>query len=301
MKILAPLLGVILCLCAGPGPAQPAPDPAIVLKFGFARSTFQDLNPKDLEASIKVLAQSLGRKWAHRFEVETRVFDNSADFETAMNRDEVQLAILGSWEYSGMDIRAAIEPMFVWVNKDHALMESLLVARRNAGMEALKDLKGREIVLLDSSSSQLTVPWMDVLLGEARLGTPKTFFGRVEVVQKPTAALLPVFFGKRQACALDRRDFQTLTEMNPQLLSALQVIATSPPYLNIIVCLSRKGWPSGKLKADFTEALRELHLEPEGRQILMLFKADRLLPYQESQMVAVRDLRTRYQRLGRKP
>ena len=294
-------LAALLFLAGSPGPAQPALTQPIALKVGFSRTTFLDLNPKDLEASFKVLVQTLGRKRAYQLEVETRIFENSGDFEAALKKDEIHVAIMGAWEYSGMDIRAAIEPKFVCMHNDQSLTESLLLTRRDGGLDSLAALKGKEVILLESSVSLLTVPWVDVLLADARLGPAKTFFSRVEMVQKPTAAMLPVFFGKRQACAVDRRDYETLTEMNPQLRSALQVIAASPPFLNIIVCLSRSTWASGKVKSDMTEALRDLHLEPEGRQILLLFKADQLTPYRESQMLAVRELRARYQRPARKP
>jgi phosphonate transport system substrate-binding protein len=142
---------------------------------------------------------------------------------------------------------------------------------------------------------------LDVLLSEGNLGTQKSFFRKVEVVRKPTAAVLPVFFGSRQACVVDRIAFQVMTEMNPQVGATLQIVASSPPYVSSILCLSRKGWPSEHYRDDFQSALRDLHLEPEGRQILMLFKVDRLAPFKESSLDSLKELRNKYNRVLSKP
>ena len=54
---------------------------------------------------------------------------------------------------------------------------------------------------------------------------------------------------------------------------------------------------SEKAKADMAEILAELHLEPAGQQILTLFKVGPMVPFQESQLDTVRQLRANYERL----
>ena len=291
----------LLLLAWLPIPAQAPARPSLLFQIGFSRASFLELNPRDVESSFKVLVETIARKHGYETKAELHIYDTSADFEAAMKRGEIKLAAIGAWEYSGMDISASMEPAFVHVEQDRPMKEYLLLTRRDSGLNTVHDLKGKDVVLLESTICLLASPWLDVLLAEENLGPRESFFRKVEVVRKSTAAVLPVFFGNRQACVVDRIGFQVLAEMNPQVGATLQTVASSPPYVSSILCLSRKGWPSEQYREDLHAALRDLHLEPEGRQILMLFKIDRLEPFKESYLGSLKELRTKYKRVQPRP
>jgi ABC-type phosphate/phosphonate transport system substrate-binding protein len=291
----------LLLLAWLPVSAQAPARPTLLLQIGFSRASFLESNPRDVESSFKALVGAISRKHGYETKAELHIYDTSADFEAGMKRGEVQLAAVGAWEYSGMDIAAFMEPSFVQVEQDRVMKEYLLLTRRDSGLNSVRDLKGKDAVVLESTVCLLASPWLDVLLAEEDLGTQESFFRRVEVTRKPTSAVLPVFFGNRQACVVDRIGFQVMAEMNPQVGSTLQAVASSPPYVSSILCLSRKGWPSEQYREDLLAALRDLHLEPEGRQILMLFKIHRLEPFKESYLGSLKELRAKYKRILPKP
>ena len=114
---------------------------------------------------------------------------------------------------------------------------------------------------------------------------------------KPTAAVLPVFFGKKPACVVDDGSFDLMKELNPQVGQILQVVAISDTLADVVVCLREEHWSSDKLKADTITALNELHMDPAGKQICTLFKIDRMVPFQDSQLDTIRKLRTTYESL----
>jgi ABC-type phosphate/phosphonate transport system substrate-binding protein len=296
LRWLLPCL--LLALGCLPLPAQ-AP-PVFTLHVGLSRASFPDLNPRDVELSFKALVEILARQRGYPSRAEVRFFDRSQDFEAAMKRGEIQLAAVGSWEYSDMDLAPAMEPAFVHVEQDRVALDYLLLTRRDSGLNSLRDLKGKEAVVLESTVCLLSMSWLDVLLGEEKLGERESFFRKLEVVRKPSAAVLPVFFGNRQACVVDRMAFQVMTELNPQVGSALQAVATSPPFVSSILCLGTKDWPSDSYRDTLLATLRELHHTPEGRQLLMLFKISRLEPFRDSQLASLRELRSKHKRLGRK-
>jgi len=268
------------------------------LNIGLSRASFPDLNPKDVELSFRVLVEIIARKHGYSSRSVIHIFDRSQEFEAAMKRGEIQVAAVGSWEFSDMDITAAMEPAFVHVEQDKVGLDYVLLTRHEAGMNSLKDLRGKEALVLESSTCRLSTPWLDTLLWDEKLGTREAFFRKLEMVRKPSAAVLPVFFGKSQACVVDRLSFQVMMEMNPQVGRVLQVVATSPPLVSSILCVNRKGWPSDKYREDLVSVLRDLHLGPEGRQILMMFKVARLEPFREDQLGSLRELRAKHRRMG---
>ena len=47
------------------------------------------------------------------------IFEDTASFEAAIRKKELQLAIIDSWQYVSMDIRKIMDPYFVPVAKDN--------------------------------------------------------------------------------------------------------------------------------------------------------------------------------------
>ena len=269
--------------------------------MGFSRASFLEVNPRDVESAFKALVEALAKKHGYDTKAQIHIYDTSSDFEAAMNRGEIQLAAVGAWEYSDMNIMGTMEPGFVHVEQGRPMKDYVLLTRHDSGLNTLRDLKGKDVVVLESTVCLLARPWLEVLLGQGNLGTKETFFRKVEIVPKGSAAVLPVFFGKTQACVVDRIAFQVMSDLNPQVGLQLQTVATSPLYVSSILCLSRKGWPSEQYREDISLVLRDLHLEPAGRQILMLFKVERLEPFNENDLASLRELRVKYKRLSPKP
>ena len=82
-----------------------------------------------------------------------------------------------------------------------------------------------------------------------------------------------------------------MAELNPQVGSNLVITAASDPYLENITCISKSGWPSDRARQDVIQAIAEFHLEPNGRQILELFKVDQMMPFKEEYLTTARRLR----------
>ncbi|MEZ4483394.1 MAG: PhnD/SsuA/transferrin family substrate-binding protein [Syntrophotaleaceae bacterium] len=115
--------------------------------------------------------------------------------------------------------------------------------------------------------------------------------GELAYYTDPMPALLPVFFGKKDAALLDSAKFELMAELNPQLKQSLQLLATSAPLTNAVICLKQTGWTEERFRQDVTQAMRELHLTPAGLQILMLFKVQQLVSFEPSHLDTLRQLR----------
>jgi len=129
------------------------------------------------------------------------------------------------------------------------------------------------------------------------VGFIRSCFLNVNFVGKPALAVLPVFFGKRPACLMDEFSFGLMGELNPQVGEELQSIATSEAFVDNVVCVGDRGWPTETVRRDILETLGGLHNDPVGRQILILFKVGRMVPFEATQLATVQALRAKYERL----
>jgi ABC-type phosphate/phosphonate transport system substrate-binding protein len=96
---------------------------------------------------------------------------------------------------------------------------------------------------------------------------------------------------------VDHFSFDVMRELNPQVGKDLQAIATSEPFAENVICLSNTGWDSERARTGMIEILADLQSEPAGRQILTLFKVGPMIPFQETQLDTVRQLRAKYEQL----
>jgi ABC-type phosphate/phosphonate transport system substrate-binding protein len=266
---------------------------------GFSEQVFAGVIRSDFEAAFKTYMVIVGRQRGWDLITETQIFKRTADFETAIRAGRVQLLIIPCWDYLSMDIQDDSDPYFVGVGDTGILKRCLLLTQKNSGLNSFEDLRGKSITILDSMNSILSVKWMETVLLEEKLGAPETFFSRVEKVTKSSSAVLPVFFGKHDACIVDQPAFETLKELNPQIGERLHVAAISEPLLNTIVCLSKSGWVSAKQRKDTILSLPELNASPSGQQILTLFKVNKLAPFKPEYLDGVNRLKATHDRKHR--
>jgi ABC-type phosphate/phosphonate transport system substrate-binding protein len=263
------------------------------LRVAFTERAFSGVNRADAEAAFKVFVRTMGVKRGWDVVVEVRMFDRSSELDTAIAAGSVNLLVLDTWTYLASTAASAFEPVFVSTEAGDATKQQMLLTRRDSGLDTLDTLRGQTLVVQSASNATLGFRWLQTICADRSLGSPADFFGPTAFSVKPSQAVLPVFFRKKAVCLVDSASYAVMTELNPQVGRELQVVASSEPMVDSIICLSCEGWPNARFRANVREALSELHLEPAGQQILTLFRSGPLLPYREDHLDTVRRLHAR--------
>ncbi len=76
-----------------------------------------------------------------------------------------------------------------------------------------------------------SIIWLDVELARAGLPAAEYFFDPMAHVGKVSEVLLPVFFGKEDACLVTQKVFDIMAELNPQISRQLKIVAASKGYI----------------------------------------------------------------------
>jgi ABC-type phosphate/phosphonate transport system substrate-binding protein len=171
----------------------------------------------------------------------------------------------------------------------------LLLVRREDGISDLADLRGKNLAVETGSEVSTPLLWLDVQLMKAGHGSSTGFFGRVSREPKASRAALPVFFGQADACLVTEHSFETIAELNPQVGEKLRVLSRSPEFPWGVLCF-RKG-PSQVDRTEVMQDAMEMHLNPQGRQALMLWKSEKLVPYKPAYIRSLKQLVEDYDRL----
>ncbi len=145
--------------------------------------------------------------------------------------------------------------------------EMWVMAAEGSGITKLSALAGRHLIILDGPQMNLVDAWLtDSLLKEGLSGkTP------VQVTRqtRPAQAILPVFFGRADACVATKRTVETMYELNPQLAKKLRVVQTSPKLVGAFMAC-RKDYPA-QYKIPLLERLTQARDSPAAKQVMTLF------------------------------
>lgn len=272
-------------------------EPVEPLTIVFSETGYLGVNRADVQAGFKALAEAVGRQRGYRVITTAKSARTARDIEAILDADEsARLVAVNAWVFLDLNL-SRLTPMFIGAVEGGIGRTYVLVTRRDSGLDSPADLRGRDLVVFELANAALGRYWIKTLVAEIEPGNPAPFFARTEYVLRPSAAVLPVFFGRKAACVVDRTGFDLMVEMNPQVGRELQVIAESDILVDSVLCLRNDPWPEGTYREDLIEVLRDFHLLPAGAQMLLIFKTDRLFYYREDLLDSARELRAAYQRL----
>lgn len=273
LRQLLLLLPLALAALAAAPPSAP-----LIVRGALLRSGLSQLNENDAKAAIVALTQKLGSDLGYAISTQVDVFSTRAELKAALETRRVQIVLVGPWDLLAMELRDRLDTGFATVIGGHTSTRWLMLARAERAFRGLADLRDKSILVLHNVTALLGGAWAETRLLELRAAPPARFFSSYAVVEKPSAAVLPVFFGKADACIVDEDSFAVLRALNPQVGRHLSAVEISEPFLNPVICLTRDGWANDRVRADVLAKFATLADEPAGRQLLTLFKCDRLAP-----------------------
>jgi hypothetical protein len=249
-------------------------DSARDFRFGFSTALMPEVNESDSRVAIRLWADAMFKTGAFRADPEVCLYGDSATMSAALENRMVDGVAMSTTEFIKLRERVEFNHFVFGVVDGSISDEYVLLVRTNSHLATLKDLYGRSLIVQRHSRTCLAVPWLDTLLAEQGLKPTHELFGSVTEELKLTKVVLPVFFGKNDACLVTRKGFDAMAELNPQVQRQLRVLASSPAF----VCTGfffRAGFPEAPQKRCLAEFTR-VHETPGGQQILTVFQTERL-------------------------
>jgi ABC-type phosphate/phosphonate transport system substrate-binding protein len=278
---------------------QSAPLRRTRLDMVFSTSLFQSANRNDAIAAVRVWASMFGRAKGFQVDSTVEAVDDMAEVRKRVLAGSAGVLALDVVEYFEVADLTDIDPVFCAMKGEGSVPPRYLVlVGANSGISSLEGLRGKTVIIHENTGANLGQVWLDAMLSDGHFGRPEHFFHSVDVVPKASSAILPVFFGKADAAIVDEGNFDISKEMNPQVGAKLRVLRTSPPLAEGLLCVSRKQVDH---REELLANLRDLHLDTQGKQILMVFRFSRLAPVDKAALEQVHELWQKHRNLVSRP
>ena len=243
-------------------------------RIGFSSSTFGEVNQNDALAAVKVWADALAKENDILLDPQPRVFRGVVEVAEALRAKRLDAVSLATDEYWVLSEQLSFDRCILGMQNDRPTQEFVVLVRQKSGIDQLHDLKGHSLALFKGPQMRMAPVWIETLLLQEKLGDLSSFCGRIAPVEKLMQAVLPVFFGKIDACLVTRQGFETMVELNPQVGRDLKVLVTSPSVVPFMFAFRADYTSRGRDQV--LAKLSDWHNSPGGKQILTIFQCDRL-------------------------
>lgn len=292
--LLALLLGVFPNFCGAAQDLGPAAE-RTEIRFAYSKAMFIEVNENDAKAAVKVYARALGEQNGVYVNSMPELLAGTNAIAEAIKLKEADLFVLTTEEFLILENQGLEGPLLLASIKDAVTEDYLLLAREDSTLRKLEDLENRSLLVASDPRASLAILWLDLLCRQHGLGPATQVLAKVTSAAKTTQVVLPVFFGKTDACIVTRTGWEVMCELNPQLKKQLRVIAASPPLIPALTCF-RRGF-ADNVKQRILKAVELSATQPAYSQLMALFKTDGLASQPLSSLESTRALVTTYRRL----
>lgn len=204
------------------------------------------------------------------------VNDYPAAVEALVNR-RVDLVWFGGFTHVQANRRSGGRIVPLAQREEDTRFQSVFIARTNAGITSLNDLRGRQVSFGSPSSTSGHLMPRSFLLAAGI--NPERDFRRVAFSGAHDATIASVVSGRVDAAALDITVWRMFVEQNRVDTQQVNVFYTTPPFFNY-------NWSvHADMPADLQQRIKNALLaldsaNPEHAEILRLNRATRYVPTQ---------------------
>lgn len=239
-----------------------------VFRAATSAELLGDVNVNDARAAMRSWADFVSLTLGMRVDYDPFVACTPARLLDLMRRSAVHAVGCTTPEF--VPLAPYVEPNTLLVDVLSGSQEYLLLVHSASDLHTVADLRGHPLSLYRNEVTCLALDWLETLLHGSNLDPGDRFFSAITPNPKLSRTVLPVFFRQADACLVNRRGFDTMCELNPQLGRSLRAVASSPSYYTAIFAFHRDCPPA--INRQFRTALIDLAKTATGKQLLALFQ-----------------------------
>lgn len=272
----------LLLMLAPAGVALAAGD---ALNMGFYLPGIRDANLTDVRVSLQVWAEEMGRGYG--LKAKALMYDDMPRLQLDAMQGRVDIVIA-----PGMEIAEAFTPEQLSVGfiglREGGEEGLALIALKQTGPASFEDLRGKRVLRL--ANDRLSDVFLETQCEQYAASCAELFQQVPE--KRDVQSVHKVFFGKADAALVRLSALQAAIEMNPQIGQRIQVL----------IDWKSSSLSFGMMTAQSTPAFREQIVKSalqatqtvRGRQILELFKVDRMARVDKISLGPYWQLRRKY-------
>jgi len=283
----------LFLLCCGQVRAEDAGqkgniDRGKALVVAFTPQAFFNVDPRDGIGAARVWIRQADRKLEYSSETKVVYYTTQLEVESALERNEVDILLMIADEFINLRDAFNLTPALSTDYGKRFYDELLLLVREDSGITGVGQLRGKNLRIEGGQKGTIPMRWLNAMLQAKTSSSAREFFGNINEFPKANQIIMPVFFGQADACIASLTSFETMAELNPQISRRLRILEKSPGFVTGIVAI-RKDVRNQRRDA-MIDALRDMDGDPKGKQVLTIFRLNRLVNFKTEHLASVEKL-----------
>jgi ABC-type phosphate/phosphonate transport system substrate-binding protein len=292
MKLKTLLVYSLIIWLVGVGTSSSGQNSLKKIGVGYSSRLFIESEIRDTKVALDSWVKELAKSKNVTFELKADVFDEINEFVEAIKNNEIQMVVLYTYDFLELRKKIPLRPALFGTNNGSATEKFILLVNKNTDLKTLNQLKGKRLVLQSNGKGEIARLWIETILHKQKFPNINNYFGDVRLLSKEAQVIFQVFFNQADACIVSSRTFETISELNPQIKDKLIPILVSPGYVSVLFATSEN------MDTDVKEIIisTALNVEkyPSGKQLLLFFKMDGLIPASDSDLKSIEMLMQEY-------
>lgn len=192
------------------------------------------------------------------------------------------------FEYLELKDKIVLTPLVVLSRCEQPTESLLLITRKDQNWESIINKPRRILLIENSTDDAMAKTWLNEILFKQGLPGYSESFTTIRSVDRPSRAILPIFFGQADMGIVSQSALDLMTELNPQIKGNLVILKQSPGFVNLLVCGTDHlmEWA----KEIIIEETTGMHTYPVGQQALTIIQMNRFIRFQPEYIKATETL-----------
>ncbi len=246
----------------------------------------------DAKASLNIYVKKYKTGWEKESgkKIEPKIITISEEntIEKIVSSGVPSIFQISSIEYVENEKLFNSRPYVVGVTGPKALEEFVLLVRKESGIKSLSELKNKKVASIGGISGLVAKMWLETKVQSISNQSSIEYFENIKLQESPSKAMLSLFFKNSDACVINDYSFNILCEMNPQMKKQIIVIDQSEgllPGMSVLVNSDDKSFNNYVDRFALNLAKDE-----HSKQMLVLFRIDNIIPFEDKYLDNVRKL-----------
>jgi len=273
--------------------ANAADDPfaSETLRAGFYAKSFPDFSVEDVEVSVKLLSEEIGKEAGVKtfVNVYEDIQSMRQDFENGIINFVVASSILMVSQFD----KNLLSDGFRFIRSAESLDRLLVLGQNKPNKDGFDSYRGQRLVLAQSDPT--CELYLDLLSLSDFKQSYSNSFKLIKREKKAHQLILMLFFNQADVTCVYQNAYDIAIEMNPQLkqkITVLSEIKNVPEGMGLF----HTNTPAAFRESVIAEVLK-LQNKPRGRQLLELFKGEQAIRAAVKDLTAAMELHAAHQRL----
>jgi ABC-type phosphate/phosphonate transport system substrate-binding protein len=263
--------------------------------FASLENTYTGMQVKESRLALQSIMQKIFAPTYPQIRLHLDFLNKDAGLVETLNHKQYDVIATTGLDYLALKGCMPLQPLVILSKVDQPTETFLLLTRKDKTLKDLAGLPTRSVVV-EAGGGDIAKLWLDTVLEAHGLPPHQAFFSVVRTSDKASRTLLPVFFGKADACVVSESTLAVMSELNPQIEKQLVVEGRSPGFIGMLVCATERleDWARDIV----LEETNRMHTIPDGQQILTIIHMKRFFAFKPEYLDATKQLYQRLQAAG---